>query len=102
MPVVNVVFYKDDDDDIPVLKWLEEMQRRDQRIVDKCRERIDLLASMGYELRRPLADYLRDDIYELRIRFQSVNYRILYFFHGRTAAILAHGLTKRQKCRIKT
>lgn len=94
MPIVNVVFYKDDDETIPMLDWLVEMGQRDQRIVDKCRVAIEELANSGHELRRPKADYLRDDIYELRIRFQSVNYRILYFFHGRTAAILAHGLTK--------
>jgi phage-related protein len=52
------------------------------------------LAEQGHALRRPAAEYLRDDIYELRIRYGSVNYRILYFFHGRTIAVLAHGLTK--------
>ena len=77
------------------LSWIDEMQRRDQRIVDKCKERIEQLSSMGHELRRPASDTLRDGIHELRIGFQSVNYRILYFFHGRTAAILAHGLTKK-------
>ena len=41
-----------------------------------------------------MADYLRDGIHELRVRHGHVNYRILYFFHGRAAAILAHGLTK--------
>lgn len=24
----------------------------------------------------------------------SINYRLLYFFHGRTVSVLAHGLTK--------
>ena len=24
----------------------------------------------------------------------SVNYRLLYFFHGRTVSVVAHGLTK--------
>ena len=46
-------------------------------------------------MRRPEADLLRDGIYELRIGLQRVNYRILYFFHGRAAAVLAHGLTKK-------
>jgi hypothetical protein len=45
-------------------------------------------------LRRPEADYLRDDIRELRVGLRGINYRMLYFFHGRTAAVLAHGLTK--------
>ena len=44
--------------------------------------------------RRPVADYLRDGIYELRARRGRVNYRLLYFFHGRGVAILAHGLSK--------
>ena len=30
----------------------------------------------------------------MRVRWNSVNYRILYFFHGRIAAVLAHGITK--------
>jgi hypothetical protein len=34
-------------------------------------------------LRRPHADYLEDGIYELRWRNGTVQYRILYFFHGR-------------------
>ena len=49
---------------------------------------------MGHELRRPEADYLRDDIYELRARRGRVQYRILYFFHGQRLAVLAHALTK--------
>ena len=49
---------------------------------------------MGHELRRPEADYLRDDVYELRVRHQHVNYRILYFFHERQAAVISHGLMK--------
>jgi putative component of toxin-antitoxin plasmid stabilization module len=53
-----------------------------------------LLASLGSELRRPLADLLQDGIYELRIRVGRVNYRILYFFCGSNIACLSHGLTK--------
>jgi phage-related protein len=49
---------------------------------------------MGHELRRPEADLLRDGIYELRARLGSVNYRILYFFHGQNVAALAHAITK--------
>jgi phage-related protein len=55
------------------------------------------LAQFGHELRRPLADFLRDGVYELRIRKGRVNYRILYFFHGRNLAILGHALTKEDK-----
>ena len=49
---------------------------------------------MGYELRRPIADLLRNGIHELRIRRGRLNYRILYFFLGKDVAILSHALTK--------
>jgi phage-related protein len=55
---------------------------------------VERLAAFGHELRRPVADLLRDGIYELRIRKGHVNYRILYFFHGRDLAILGHAITK--------
>ena len=34
---------------------------------------------------------------DLRMRKGRVNYRILYFFHGRNLAILGHALTKEDK-----
>ena len=43
---------------------------------------------------RTEADFLRDGIYELRVRLRTTNYRMLYFFHGRTAAVLSHGVSK--------
>jgi len=46
------------------------------------------------KLRRPEADLLRDGIYELRASLQGVHYRILYFFHGAVAAVVAHGIVK--------
>ena len=60
----------------------------------KCVVRIRRLVELGHELRRPEADLLRDDIYELRARLGTVNYRLLYFFHGRNVAVLAHAITK--------
>ena len=94
MPRTDVIFYQEDRNDVPVLDWLRELRRTDQRAYESCVAAIARLAELGHELRRPLADILRDNIYELRIRKGRVNYRILYFFHGRNLAILGHGLTK--------
>lgn len=91
VPKTHVVFYQENDGTAPVLDWLDELPPKAQ---DKCRIRIERLRELGHELRRPEADLLRDGIYELRIGLQGVNYRILYFFHGRAAAVLAHGLVK--------
>jgi hypothetical protein len=76
---------------VPVLDWLAELP---PKALDKCRSRIERLAQMGHELRRPEADFLRDKIHELRVGLRGVNYRILYFFHGNMAAVLAHGIVK--------
>lgn len=97
MPQTIVLFYQDDDGRVPVLEWLRELQRRDRKAYAKCVARIRRLAALGHELRRPEADFLRDGIYELRAKKGRVNYRILYFFHGRNVAILGHALIKEDK-----
>jgi len=91
MPKIPVVFYQEDAETVPVLDWLDRLPTKAQ---DKCGVRIERLRDLGHELRRPEADYLRDGIYELRVGLRSINYRILYFFHGPVAAVLVHGLIK--------
>ena len=97
MPRTDVVFYQEDEGDVPVLDWLKELRRTDRRAYETSVAAIERLVQFGHELRRPLADFLRDGIYELRVRKGRVNYRILYFFHGRNLAILGHALTKEDK-----
>src|SRR5436309_1065571 len=92
MPLTQVHFYREDAD-VPVLDWLVQLYDADKKAAAECVARINLLSQFGHELRRPHADYLRDGIYELRVKRGRVNYRILYFFHGRNVALLAHGLT---------
>ena len=94
MPKIAVVFYQEVAGTVPVLDWLDRLPAKAQ---DKCRLRIERLRDLGHKLRRPEADYLRDGIYELRVGFRGMNYRMLYFFHGRVAAVLAHGLVKERK-----
>lgn len=97
MPITEVIYYRELDGSVPVLDWLEEAARRDRPAVAKCAARIDTLRQYGHELRRPMTDYLRDGIYELRIRSGRVQYRILYFFHGQDAVLLTHGLVKEKE-----
>lgn len=97
MPQTDVRFYCEADGSAPVLEWLDELSEQDNRAYQKCREVIDRLAHFGHELRRPTADLLQDGVYELRANVGRVNYRILYFFHGRNVALLAHGLTKEKE-----
>jgi len=91
MSKVKVLFYAEDDGSAPVDLWLEKLPKKVQA---KGINRIYRLEEMGHKLKRPEADYLQDDINELRWSWRNVNYRILFFFFGREAVILAHGLTK--------
>jgi hypothetical protein len=94
VPATTLLFYCDKDGRSPVVEWLEELRRSDPKGYANCVVRIEQLASHGHELRRPAADYLRDGILELRAKQRHVQYRILYFFHGRNLAILANAITK--------
>ena len=94
MPRTQVVFYRDEVGKVPVVEWLQALRRTDRKAYAKCVVRIRRLVELGYELRRPEADFLRAGIYELRAKKGRVNYRMLYFFHGPQMAILGHALTK--------
>ena len=50
---------------------------------------------MNFAGRRPTISVMAST--ELRARLGRLNFRLLSFFHGQLAAILAHGLTKEDK-----
>lgn len=90
MPQTEVLIFAEEDGSAPLVTWMDQLQ---VKVRDKCIVRIERLAELGHELRRPESDLLRDGIYELRVRHGTGQYRILYFFHeGR--AVLSHGCTK--------
>ena len=94
MAQTRLLFFQDADGTAPVWEWLKDLRARNPKAFAKCAVRIRRLVELGHELRRPEADLLRDGIYELRARLGTVNYRILYFFHGCNVAVLAHATTK--------
>ena len=95
MPQTEVLFFREAKDDaVPLLEWLDALPPKVQA---KCAARIDRLGELGYELRRPEADFLRDGIYELRASYQGVHYRMLYFFAGTAVVVVSHGLAKKRE-----
>ena len=90
MPQMEVVLFMEDDSTVPLYEWLD---KQPEKVQVKLMERVERLEEKGYEMRRPLADILRDKIYELRVGFNSKHYRILYFF-CLDRAVLSHGLLK--------
>ena len=94
MPTTDIIFYQEEDGIVPIVDWLDGLPDK-ARV--KCLARLGRLEELGHEIRRPEADLLRDGIYELRIGLQGINYRVLYFFHGKEAAVVSHGLTKKRR-----
>jgi phage-related protein len=91
LPEVRLILFRADNGTVPFLDWFGAIPRKAQ---DKCRVRLERLQQLGHELRRPEADFLRDGIYELRVGLQGINYRMLYFFRGREAVVVSHGIIK--------
>lgn len=77
MPKTLVLFYQEREGSSPIIDWMLELKRNNRKGFAQCVGRIGQLQSQGHELRRPSADYLRDGIYELRVRHLKVQYRIL-------------------------
>ena len=94
MPYVEVRFFEDEHGHVPVLAWISKLRLRDTRAHAGCQARLRLLREFGHELRRPHCDYLRDGLYELRVRVGRLQLRILYFFHGRSAVVLTNAFAK--------
>ncbi|MBK8231535.1 MAG: type II toxin-antitoxin system RelE/ParE family toxin [Candidatus Eisenbacteria bacterium] len=93
MPRTEVLLYREEDGTVPLIDWLDGLSPKAQA---KCLARLKRLEDLGHELRRPEADVLRDGIYELRTKEDGLNYRMLYFFHGRQVVVLSHGFVKQE------
>src|SRR5580658_972731 len=63
LPPTKIVYYVESDGAVPIVEWLDGVPRK---AAAKCQAYLARLQSEGHELRRPIADYLRDGIYELR------------------------------------
>ena len=94
MPKIQLIFYQDERGNIPILEWLDSLPDKAQ---NKCFVKLEILAELGHELRRPEADFLRDKIYELRVNFQGINYRVIYFFYKNQAVVISHGIIKEKE-----
>ena len=90
----RVVHYETRSGRCPIREFIDKLNRKERA---KVLARIDLLEEEGPKLRRPYAGYLRDDIYELRVRISRIQYRVLYFFWSGTDIVLTHGIKKKVK-----
>jgi phage-related protein len=57
---------------------------------------LTMLRERGNALKRPYVDLLRDHIWELRVKCQAGQVRLLYFFFDGHRIIITHGFVKKQ------
>lgn len=88
----KIVFYKTSKGKTPLWEFLKKV---DSKANAKIQKHIMLLSQEGPKLKRPYADYLKEGIYELRVKFSPNNYRILYFFFSGEDIVLTHGFVKK-------
>ncbi len=88
MSVREVVYYADSRGRYPVLEELEELTSDERK---KILAYITLLEEEGEMLRRPIADYVGDKLYELRPKA----HRVLYFFYLREYVVILHLFRKK-------
>lgn len=94
MPRTETIIYKERSGKVPLLEWMNKLPRK---VRYKWTERFEDLQEFGCDLRRPISAFLRDGIYELRVRRGNMNYRVLYSFVGENVVLLSHGLSKERK-----
>ena len=85
---MDIYYFVDQRGRNPVKEFIHGLPFNEQK---KVYAYIDELRRQGHNLRRPMADYLRDGIYELRPKTN----RVLYFFFLTNGVVLVHAIRKK-------
>lgn len=84
----NIYFFVDEKGGNPVREFIENLPEKEQV---KIAAYVSELRTQGHNLRRPLAGYLGDGVYELRPR----DNRFFYFFFLKDNVVLVHAIRKK-------
>lgn len=91
MSTFQLLFFKEDNGQVPAEQFLDDLP---QFVKEKFVVRMHELRLLGNELRRPKCDFLKEGIYELRVRYIKTQYRLLYFFQEPLRVVVSHGCIK--------
>jgi phage-related protein len=84
----SIYFFVDARGNSPVREFINSLPLNEQT---KIAAYLDELKNQGHNLRRPMADYIDEGIYELR----PGHNRFFYFFFLRENAVILHALRKK-------
>ena len=88
----EVEFYENRSGRCPTQEFLDSLQVKERVFSQRGLERLE---TFGTGLRRPHIDYLRDDIYELRVQTPGGRLRFFYFFFVGRKIIVTHAIKKK-------
>ena len=90
------IIYYHKDDQSPIVEFLSKLPRKDQA---KILREVDLLEQFGISLGMPHVKKMAgtDDLWELRVKQGSDNYRIFYFTMKQRRFVLLHAFQKKSQ-----
>ena len=91
---MEVEFYKTETGKEVIEEFLKSLPAKDMA---KVLRDIDLLAEYAPDLHEPYTKHIEGPIWELRSKFSSNIYRILYFVFKCNKLVLLHGFTKKTR-----
>jgi len=89
---INCFYYVTESGKSPVRDFIDSLDSSSQRKFFFVKS---LLEEFGHKLPQPHAKYIGDEIFELRVKGQGGNIRILYFFFHQDKAIFTNGFIKK-------
>lgn len=90
----RVIVYRTARGEAPVDRFLAELPQSHQAKVIVALER---LAEHGVRLGRPEVAHLKERIWELRVQFSGIQYRVLFAVVRQANVLLLHGFVKKSQ-----
>jgi phage-related protein len=90
--MAKIIYYEKPSGRRPVLDFINGLELKAQAAM---LEHIEILGSVGHELRRPDTDTVRGKIRELRTKYLRNQYRTLYYFTHKEYIILLNAFQKK-------
>jgi phage-related protein len=90
----EIIFYETKTGEIPVEEYILSLPIKSQAKVYKS---LQILQTYGVETPYPHTSHIEGKIFEVRVKFSSNQYRILYFIDTGKEIILLHGFNKKTR-----
>lgn len=88
----DVIYYETENGQEPVKEFIDDLE---PKMKAKTFRQLMLLQTNGRSLTEPHCKYMKDGLFELRVKFANNISRIFYFFYVDNKIILTNGFIKK-------